>query len=239
MTEGYETARLRERVADVRLRMAAAAAAAGRRPGEVLLCAACKTRTSQLVRLSAGLPIDLFGENRVQEMLLHQQEDAYLGKPCHFIGHLQTNKVAKVVGRVELIQSVDSLRLLEAIAVQAADLGILQELLFEVNLAGERSKSGVARDALWQLLDAAMAMKSVRVRGLMAIPPADDSDAAARQHFAALRRLLEQASGRCSDALQMDTLSMGMTDSFEAAILEGATLIRVGTGIYGERVKAQ
>ena len=221
-------------VADIRGRMARAARAAGRQPEDILLCAACKTRTCETVRESAALPIDLFGENHMQELLLHGDAGAYLGKPVHFIGHLQTNKVRKVVGRAAMIQSVDNLRLLEAIEQEALRQGLTQEILLEINLAGEPGKSGISPEALPALLEAACACGHVRVRGLMAIPPAGETGDAVRRRFAHLRRLLEQSRARLP-ALPLDTLSMGMSGSFEEAILEGATIVRIGTAIYGPR----
>ena len=132
-----------EAVAKIRETMAAAAKAAGRDPAEVRLCAACKTRTVEEVRYSADLPIDLFGENHVQELVEKTDANAYNGKPGHFIGHLQTNKVNKVVGRAALIQSVDSTRLLDKIDAAAARLGLVQDILVEINIGEEASKSGV------------------------------------------------------------------------------------------------
>ena len=134
-----------EAVAKIRETMAAAAKAAGRDPADVRLCAACKTRTVEEVRYSADLPIDLFGENHVQELVEKTDANAYNGKPGHFIGHLQTNKVNKVVGRAALIQSVDSEHLLTAIEKEAAKAGIVQDVLLEVNIGGEASKSGFRR----------------------------------------------------------------------------------------------
>jgi pyridoxal phosphate enzyme (YggS family) len=235
MAQAFDRNRMADNVAEIHRCMAEAAKAAGRRPEEVLLCAACKTRTPEIVRESALLPVDLFGENRVQEMLANLDAGAYQGKPCHFIGHLQTNKVKKVVGRAAVIQSVDSLRLLEAIQTEAAGQGLIQDILFEINIAGELSKDGAAKNDLWLMLDAAAAMHNVRLRGLMAIPPAYDNGQESRQYFAMLRQMLEQVGERHYENMALDTLSMGMTDSFEAAILEGATIVRVGTGIYGAR----
>ena len=223
------------RVAEVRRRMAEAEARAGRRPGQVSLCAACKARTPEEIRFSAGLPIDLFGENRMQEMRNNLEAGAYQGKPCHFIGHLQTNKVRQVVGRAAMIQSVGSLRLLEAIDREAGRQGILQDVLLEINLGGEESKAGADESELMPLMDAAAALPNLRVRGLMAIPPPESEEREARRHFARLRGLMESVSGWAGEKAPLDTLSMGMSGDFEAAILEGATLVRVGRGIYGER----
>lgn len=234
MTEAQKQ-QMAEAVAQIRQTMAEAARRAGRDPGKVALCAACKTRTVEEVRYSADLPIDLFGENHVQELVEKTDAGAYHGKPGHFIGHLQTNKVNKVVGRAALIQSVDSARLLDKIEAAAARLGITQEILIEINIGAEASKSGVGPEDLWPLLDAAAAKEHLRVRGLMAIPPADAGDADTRRFFAAMRELLAQAAARSYERAQMDVLSMGMSHDYAAAIEEGATIVRVGTAIYGAR----
>lgn len=227
--------RMAAAVAEIRATMAEAARRAGRDPAEVLLCAACKTRTVEEVRCSADLPIDLFGENHVQELVEKTDAGAYNGKPGHFIGHLQTNKVNKVVGRAALIQSVDSARLLDKIEAAAARLGLTQEILIEINIGAEDSKSGVGPDDLWPLLDAAAAKEHIRVRGLMAIPPADADDTQTRRFFARMRKLLGAAACRGYGNGQMDILSMGMSGDYAMAIEEGATIVRVGTAIYGAR----
>ena len=224
-----------EAVARIRENMTTAAKAAGRDPGEVLLCAACKTRTVEEVRYSADLPIDLFGENHVQELVEKTDAGAYNGKPGHFIGHLQTNKVNKVVGRAALIQSVDSTRLLDKIEAAAERLGITQEILMEINIGAEESKSGVGPNDLWPLLDAAAAKTHIKVRGLMAIPPADADGTATRRFFAEMRELLAKAAARGYENARMNILSMGMSHDYAAAIAEGATIVRVGTAIYGAR----
>ena len=228
---------LRANVASIRARMADAARAAGRRPDEVLLCAASKTRTAETVRLAAPLPIDLFGENRVQELVEKQSANAYAPKPAHFIGHLQTNKVKQVVG-CDLIQSVDSEHLLSKIAAEAQRRGLVQPILLEVNIGGEESKSGIEPGALWALLEAAAAQPSVQVQGLMTIPPVEEQPGEARRWFAAMRRLFDEAADRWKGdgRVRMETLSMGMSGDFEQAIAEGATLVRVGTAIFGPRV---
>ena len=224
-----------EAVALIRDTMAQAARAAGRDPAAVQLCAACKTRTVEEVRFSAGLPIDLFGENHVQELVEKTDVGAYEGKPGHFIGHLQTNKVNKVVGRAALIQSVDSQRLLEKIDAAAARLGLVQDILLEINIGEESSKSGVTQDSLCPLLDAAAAREHLRLRGLMAIPPADADESQTRRFFARMRELLEKAAALGLPNAQMDILSMGMSGDYAAAIAEGATIVRIGTAIYGAR----
>ena len=213
----------------------AAAREAGRDPAGVQLCAACKTRTADTVAASAALAIDVFGENHVQELCANFDAGAYCGKPSHFIGHLQTNKIKKVLGRASLIQSVDSEHLLTAIEKEAAKAGIVQDVLLEVNIGGEASKSGVSPEQLWPLLDAAAAEEHIRVKGLMAIPPVNDDDAQNRRYLAEVYRLFVQAGERGYANVKMETLSMGMSGDFENAIREGATLVRIGTAIYGER----
>ena len=208
-----ELTTLRQNVEAVRSRMADALAKAGRKEGDVLLCAASKTHTPDTVRLSAQLDIDLFGENHVQELCANFDAGAYCGKPSHFIGHLQTNKIKKVLGRASLIQSVGSEHLLTAI----------------------ESKSGVSPEALWPLLDAAAAQEHIRVKGLMAIPPVNDDDAQNRRYLAAVHDLFVKAGERGYSNVEMQTLSMGMSGDYENAIREGATLVRIGTAIYGER----
>ena len=220
-----------EAVARIRENMTTAAKSAGRDPGEVLLCAACKTRTVEEVRYSADLPIDLFGENHVQELVEKTDAGAYNGKPGHFIGHLQTNKVNKVVGRAALIQSVDSTRLLDKIEAAAERLGITQEILMEINIGAEESKSGVGPDDLWPLLDAAAAKTHLKVRGLMAIPEPAEEDEAVRSPLRAMKALFDAHK----DEFGWDTLSMGMSADMVQAVEEGATMVRVGSAIFGER----
>lgn len=224
-----------EAVAQIRENMTRAALTAGRRPEEILLCSACKTRTVEEVRASALLNIDLFGENHVQELVEKTDAGAYLGKPGHFIGHLQTNKVNKVVGRADLIQSVDSLRLLQKIEAAAQRLNLTQDILFEINIGAEESKSGVGPDDLWALMEAAAASSNLRVKGLMAIPPADATTDETRAFFARMRRLLDEAQQRHYQNAEMSILSMGMSGDYTAAIAEGATIVRIGTAIYGAR----
>ena len=140
-----------------------------------------------------------------------------------------------MVGKANIIQSVDSLRLLEAIDKEAGKQGLRQDILLELNIGEEATKTGAAADDLWPMLECAAGLRNVHVRGLMAIPPAFDNGPESRRYFAMLRELMEQAKARHYENAQLDILSMGMSGSYEAAILEGATLVRVGTAIYGER----
>ena len=226
---------MREAVLAIREKMAAAAREAGRDPATVQLCAACKTHPAATVAASAQLPIDVFGENHVQELCANYDAGAYCGKPSHFIGHLQTNKIKKVLGRASLIQSVDSAHLLAAIEKEAAKADLVQDILLEVNIGAEESKSGVSPEGLWALLDEAAAQPHIHVCGLMAIPPVNDNDAKNRTLLAEVYRLFVKAGERGYENVTMQTLSMGMSGDYENAIREGATLVRIGTAIYGAR----
>jgi hypothetical protein len=226
---------MRAAVEEIRARMADAAREAGRDPAAVQLCAACKTRDAATVAASAALAIDVFGENHVQELCANFDAGAYYGKPAHFIGHLQTNKIKKVLGRACLIQSVDSEHLLTAIEKEAAKLDLVQDVLLEVNIGDEASKSGVSPEELWALLDSAAAQPHIRVKGLMAIPPVNDDDAQNRAYLAAVHKLFVRAGERGYANVSMETLSMGMSGDYLNAIREGATLVRIGTAIYGAR----
>ena len=210
----------------VRERIARAARRAGRRPEGILLIGVSKTVPAERVReaIAAGLPA--LGENRVQEA---REKIRALGRPVpwHLIGHLQTNKVKDALELFDVIQSVDRLALASEIALRARRP---VDVLVQVNVGGEASKSGFARSEVKPALDALRSMPMLRVRGLMAIPPAVDEPEKARPWFRGLREL--------RDAAGLDELSMGMSGDFEVAIEEGATMIRVGTAIFGERTRA-
>ena len=230
-----EIRRMKERVAQVRAEMERACRAAGRAPGEVLLCAASKTQNSETVRAAAALDIDLFGENRVQELCEKYAAGAYSGKPVHFIGHLQTNKVRQVVGHVSLIQSVDSLRLLQALEREAARQGVVQGVLLEVNIGAEESKSGFRPDEILAVAEKFVDFPHLEARGLMAIPPVSHVPGENLKFFSEMRHLFVDISRKKYDNVTMAVLSMGMSDDFADAIACGSTMIRVGTAIFGPR----
>ena len=223
-----------EAVLAIREKMAAAAREAGRAPAEVQLCAACKTRTAETVAASAALPIDVFGENHVQELCANFDAGAYCGKPSHFIGHLQTNKIKKVLGRASLIQSVGSEHLLTAIEKEAAKAGIVQNVLLEVNIGGEAAKSGFAPEDIAAAAETALAMPHVRVRGLMTIPPVAMEPHGNLAYFEKMRWLYVDINAKIYDN-KMEYLSMGMSGDFADAIRCGSNMIRVGTAIFGAR----
>ncbi len=160
-----------ENVARIKDEIARAAIAAGRKPEEITLCAATKMNDADAVREAIRAGVDCCGENRVQELTLKQAQNAYRGVPVHFIGHLQTNKVKQVVGKVDLIQSVDSMRLLEAIHKEAIKQSIVQDILLEINVAKEESKSGFAIEEVDDVLSQMGNFPAIRVLGFMAIPP--------------------------------------------------------------------
>lgn len=227
---------LAQQVASVQARIAAAARQAGRDPEEITLVAATKTQTSDTIRAAIAAGITVCGENRVQEMSAHLDDDAYAGARLHFIGHLQTNKVRQVVGRVDLIESVSSLRLLEAIEAQAAKLDLVQDILLEVNIGGEASKSGLLPAETPQMARLAAGWPHIRLRGLMAIPPAASIAGGNRKFFAQMRQLFVDIRTLLTDnKSDIDCLSMGMSGDFEDAVQEGATLVRVGTALFGPR----
>ena len=227
---------LLENIAKVKKNIAAAARSAGRGPDEVTLVAATKVQSSDTIRAAIAAGITVCGENRVQELTAHLAADAYRGAQVHFIGHLQTNKVKQVVGKVDLIHSVDSERLLRAIDAQAAKQDLVQDILLEVNIAGEESKGGCTPEEARQLAQLTRELEHVRLRGLMAIPPISPEPGANRPFFAAMRQLFVDIKANMGDnQCNMDCLSMGMSGDYPDAIAEGATLVRVGTALFGPR----
>ena len=227
---------LAQNIQAVRAKIAQAAADAGRTPGEITLCAATKVQTDETIRAAIAAGVQVCGENRVQELTAHLEAGAYEGARVHFIGHLQTNKVKQVVGKVELIHSVDSERLLRAIHSQAEKLGIVQDILLEVNIAGEESKGGCSPQEAEELARLTAQLPHVRLRGLMAIPPVSLEIGSNRPYFQAMRQLFVDIKEKMSDnQASIDCLSMGMSGDYADAIAEGSTLVRVGTALFGPR----
>ena len=224
-----------ENVASIRKQIEQAALACGRDPKEILLCAATKMNDAQAVRQAIAAGVDCCGENRVQELTQKLSENAYEGVPVHFIGHLQTNKVRQVVGKVDLIQSVDRIKLLECINAEAQRLGIVQDILLEINIGGEESKSGFATGDILPLLENIGNYPNVRVRGLMAIPPICQHKGDNNKFFVEICNLSVDIMAKKYDNVCMDFMSMGMSDDYADAIACGSTMIRVGTAIFGAR----
>ena len=224
-----------ENIARIRREMEKAALAAGRDPKSIRLCAATKMNDAEAVREAIRGGVDCCGENRVQELTAKLAEDAYAGAPVHFIGHLQTNKVRQVVGKVDLIQSVDSLRLLEAIDREAGKQGIIQQILLEVNIGEEESKSGFRADEVLPLLEKIGGYANICIKGLMAIPPISENPGDNLIFFQKIYHLSVDIKEKKYDNVKVDCLSMGMSDDFADAIAAGSTMIRVGTAIFGAR----
>nr|WP_326125969.1 YggS family pyridoxal phosphate-dependent enzyme [uncultured Oscillibacter sp.] len=223
-----------ENIARVRAELADAAREAGRRPEEILLVGASKMNDAAACREAIAAGVDALGENRVQEMVQKLSEHAYDGAPLHFIGHLQRNKVNKVVGAAALIQSVGSLALLDEIEKTAARLDLRQDILLEVNIGGEAAKSGFAPGDLSAAAEAALSRDHVRVRGLMTIPPADADQAANMRYFQEVHTLYVDINEKLFHN-ELKYLSMGMSGDYADAVRAGATMVRVGTAIFGAR----
>ncbi len=227
---------LLERWERVRERIDHAAQRAGRAPESVGLIAVTKTHPAESVAALFDLGQMAVGENRVQELV--RKHDALPGRgEWHFIGHLQRNKAAQVVGRAALIHSVDSVRLIEELEKKAALQGLIQEVLLEINVSGESRKTGAGPEEAPQLVEALAAASHLRGRGLMTMAPIVENPEDARPTFERLRILMEGLEA--GDHFTPRHLSMGMSGDFEAAIAEGSTLVRIGTAIMGERLPRQ
>ena len=224
-----------ENVAAIRQEMRKAALEAGRDPSKILLCAATKMNDAQAVREAIAAGVDCCGENKVQELTEKLKENAYEGAPVHFIGHLQTNKVKQVVGKVDLIQSVDSLHLLKAINQEAGKQGIKQDILLEINVGEEESKSGFSLPEIPELLENIGVYSNICVKGLMAIPPISQKNGDNLKYFQKIFHLSVDIEEKKYDNVKVDCLSMGMSNDFADAIYSGSTMIRVGTAIFGPR----
>jgi len=226
---------MKERILELQQRIREAERQSGREAGSVTLVAASKMNNAAAVRAAFDAGIRVFGENRVQELVEKRAQGAYTGAGLHLIGHLQKNKVKFVAGQVDLIQSVDSLALMEAIEKRCAADGTKQDVLLELNLAGEESKTGMALSELPAALEAAGTFSCLRIKGLMGIPPAGAERAENQAYFARMHELFVDIRGKKYDNVLKAELSMGMSGDFEDAIREGSTLVRIGTAIFGER----
>lgn len=223
-----------ENIQEIRERIAAAAKSAGRKPEEITLVGASKMNDAAACREAVAAGIDALGENRVQELLGKYEQHAYDGAPLHFIGHLQRNKVRQIVGKVVLIQSAGSLELLDEIEKCAAKQNLTQAILLEVNIGGEESKSGFAPEEVLPAAEAALQHPHLQVQGLMTIPPVETEADGNLPYFEKVRELYVDINEKLfHNAFRY--LSMGMSGDFEEAIRAGATMVRVGTAIFGAR----
>ncbi len=222
-------------VAEVSARIAAACERVGRDPQEVTLIAVSKTMPVEAIREAMACGTVDFGENRPQEL---RDKQAEITEPLrwHMIGALQTNKLKYVIGKTTLIHSVDSLHLAEAIEEMSAKRELVTEVLLEINIAGEDSKHGVTPEALESLVREVAKFSHIKIRGLMTVAPYTEVAEENRVYFRKMKQLMVDINSKNIDNVYMDVLSMGMTGDYEIAVEEGATLVRVGTGIFGHRV---
>lgn len=225
---------LRENLKKVEENIEAACKRAGRDRSEVTLIAVSKTKPVEMLQEVYDTGIREFGENKVQEMM-----DKYEVLPkdihWHMIGHLQRNKVKYLMGKAALIHSVDSLRLAEEISAQSVKHDVMTDILIEVNIAGEESKFGTSKEEAMALVEAAAKLPNIHICGLMTIAPYVDDPEDNRKYFRGIRELSVDIKEKNIDNVDMRILSMGMSGDYEVAIEEGATMVRVGTGIFGAR----
>lgn len=212
-----------------------AAVKAGRNTDDVRLMAVTKTVESPYINRAIELGADLIGENRVQEYLGKKDELHLDGVEKHLIGRLQTNKVKYIVGEVDMIESVDSLKLAQEISKQSVKHGVVTPVLVEVNIGKEESKSGIFIEQLHDLLCEIATLEAVKVKGLMTIPPICDSESEVSKYFEAMHQSFIDIKDEKIDNIDMEILSMGMSGDFEAAIAEGSNIVRVGSAIFGAR----
>lgn len=232
MTEKSSVDIFNENYKYIKEKIAAAAVESGRKAEDITLLAATKTVSVEVINHAISQGLDYIGENRVQEFLSKYDDLSPVHK--HFIGHLQTNKVKDIVGKVELIHSVDSLHLAKEISKKSAKLGITTDVLLEINIGDEESKSGFNFDEAYDAVCSVAELNNIRVKGLMTIPPVD-VDGSNIKYFRKMHNLFIDISTKNIDNSSMEILSMGMSDDYEDAIREGATLVRVGTALFGRR----
>ena len=211
----------------VQNKIASAAERVGRDPSEITLIAVTKTHGAEEINEAIAAGVTDIGENKVQE-ILSKYDDITPGVRWHLIGHLQTNKVKSVVDKVCMIHSVDSLHLAQEIDKRCRDIGKVMDVLIQVNAAGEEQKSGVPPEEVFSLYEEISKLGNLRVRGLMQIAPQTDNPESVRKYFKQVKEIFDSIPG-------LDVLSMGMSGDYEIAIEEGATMVRIGTAIFGER----
>ena len=215
--------------------IAESAIKSGRKPEDITFLAATKTVAPEFINYAISLGLKFIGENKAQELLSKYDDYDLNNAKLHFIGHLQTNKVRQIVGKVDMIQSVDSIRLAEEISKQSKKQGIVTDVLVEVNIGEEDNKSGVMPENLTELLYQMSGLDGISVNGLMAIPPICENENIIRGYFANMRNLFLDISDKKIDNIKMGILSMGMSSDYCEAILEGATLVRIGSSLFGAR----
>ena len=224
-----------DNVRAVRDAIGEAAIHAGRDPAEIALVAAAKMNDAENVRLAIAAGVDAVGENREAEMTAKNAQGAYTGAPLHFIGHIQSNKINKLVGVCDLIESAGSRGVIEAIGRRAAALGVVQDILVEVNIGREEAKSGIMPEETEEILELSSHFGGLRVLGLMAIPPFSADSNEKRRSFEAMYKLFVDMRAKKYDNVFMRCLSMGMSESYVEAVYSGASMVRIGSAIFGAR----
>ena len=226
---------IKENIENVERKIQAACDRSGRKREDVLLLAVSKTIDVPRIKEAVECGLTSLGENKVQE-IMDKYEPMGEGVKWHLIGHLQTNKVKYIIDKVELIHSVDSLKLAEEISKRAKAKGITANILLEINAAGEESKFGLKPEECEKAVREISALDNIKIRGLMTVAPNVENPEENRIYFKQMKQLLVDINAKKIDNVNMDVLSMGMTGDYEVAIEEGATIVRVGTGIFGARV---
>ncbi|MBQ1441438.1 MAG: YggS family pyridoxal phosphate-dependent enzyme [Clostridia bacterium] len=226
-----------ENLKSIRFSIGEAAIQSGRNPDDIILMAVTKTVPVEVINHALSLGVDYMGENRVQELNSKYESLSREGKHIHLIGHLQTNKVKQVVGKVEMIQSVDSARVARAIASRSEELGIVTNVLVEVNIGKEENKSGILPESAYELICEISEFDGINVQGLMAIPPADCEIAQTIRYFDEIYKLFIDIGSKNThnNSYTMKHLSMGMSADYAEAIKHGSTMVRVGTALFGRR----
>ena len=220
----------------IKERIAEAAVKSGRNPEDITFLSATKTVEPEYINYAISLGLDHIGENKVQELLSKYEEYNLENCSLQFIGHLQSNKVRQIVGKVDLIQSVDSLKLAKEISRVSQNKNVTTDILVEVNIGKEENKSGVMPEKLEELLWQIKELPSINIKGLMTIPPICDDNDKIRRIFCDMHKMFLDISSKKLDNVSMDILSMGMSGDYYEAILEGATMVRIGSALFGKRI---
>jgi len=223
-----------QNILEIKSQIQSALADAGR-TDPVLLVAATKTRNASEIQEAIAGGVDATAENRIQEFVEKHPQGAYIGKPTHFIGHIQTNKLKHIVGKVDLIESVDSLRLAGEINKLCLKEGITQDILLEINIGGEEAKHGFSPEEFADVLPAVAQLPAIRVRGLMTVAPIVAEKSETIQYMQKMQQIYIDTKTKNYDNIKMEYLSMGMSGDFREAIACGANIVRIGTAIFGAR----
>ncbi len=217
-------------------KIAECAVKSGRKPCDVRLMAVTKTVDPIFINYALDYGVNLIGENRVQEMLRKKPDLHLNGVDKHLIGHLQTNKAGQIVGEVDMIQSVDSLKIAKEIAKQSAKKGVVTDVLLEINVGGEESKSGFSASEFYENVHAISELPQIRVQGLMTVPPICENNSELCKFFENMYNIYVDIKAKKLDNISMNILSMGMSGDYEQAILCGSNLVRIGSSIFGPRI---